>query len=313
MVCSPWRVVLVGPRTLIHRPLRLVRTPMSPKQATLATRTNNNAFQPQEISPLPPNNKKTTIFFSKILPLNVGDRSELAPFTLFKIYDVKPWCHLLAENKGKVVTQISAQRSSKQGGEGGRGGRGNPPSRGAQVGFEQINQSRSREDVLSAPKYSPAVLFRSYPITGRRPSRGTQPCPPSRTSPPPSRWRPSRTAWTACRWGAWSTKKAPVSTAWHRRQKEHDLGQEWDQKQPLNKKNPILDPDDHKPFEPALQSLQGKALVLLLTRIIPLSGLILTLILNSIRMIMFDPIWGHTVRITRELNDGLLKINWYNR
>ena len=95
---------------------------------------------------------------------------------------------------GKVVTEISAQRSSKQGGEGGRGGRGNPPSRGAQVGFEQINQSRSREDVLSAPKYSPAVLFRSYPITGRRPSRGTQPCPPSRTSPPPSRWRPSRTA-----------------------------------------------------------------------------------------------------------------------
>ena len=93
----------------------------------------------------------------------MGDRSELAPFTLFKIYDVKPWCHLLAENKGKVVTQISAQRSSKQG-EGGRGGRGNPPSRGAQVGFEQINQSRSRQDVLSAPKYSPAVTCCAIPF-----------------------------------------------------------------------------------------------------------------------------------------------------
>ena len=57
-----------------------------------------------------------------------------------------------------MVIEISAQRSSKQG-EGGRGGRGNPPSRGAQVGFEQINQRR-REDI---PKYSPALLFRSYP------------------------------------------------------------------------------------------------------------------------------------------------------
>ena len=54
-----------------------------------------------------------------------------------------------------MVIEISAQRSSKQG-EGGRGGRGNPPSRGAQVGFEQINQSRGR-------RYSPAVPFRSYP------------------------------------------------------------------------------------------------------------------------------------------------------
>ena len=121
-------------------------------------------FSPKKYPPPPPNNKKNLILFSKILPLNVGDRSELAPFTLFKIYDVKPWCHLLAENKVKVVTKISAQRSSKQGGEGGRGGRGNPPSRGAQVGFEQINQSRRREDVLSASKYSPPVTCCAIPF-----------------------------------------------------------------------------------------------------------------------------------------------------
>ena len=54
-----------------------------------------------------------------------------------------------------MVTQISAQRSSK--GEGGRGGRGNPPSRGAQVGFEQINQSRQRREDISSPEYSPPI------------------------------------------------------------------------------------------------------------------------------------------------------------
>ena len=54
-----------------------------------------------------------------------------------------------------MVTQISAQRSSK--GEGGRGGRGNPPSRGAQVGFEQINQSRQRGEDISSPEYSPPI------------------------------------------------------------------------------------------------------------------------------------------------------------
>ena len=68
----------------------------------------------------------------------------------------------MVENKGggEVVTQISAQRSSK--GEGGRGGRGNPPSRGAQVGFEQINQSR-REDIFS-PKYFPDVTCSAIPF-----------------------------------------------------------------------------------------------------------------------------------------------------
>ena len=61
-----------------------------------------------------------------------------------------------------MVTQISAQRSSK--GEGGRGGRGNPPSRGAQVGLEQINQARRGEDILSALKYSPALTCCAVPF-----------------------------------------------------------------------------------------------------------------------------------------------------
>ena len=99
------------------------------------------------------------------------------------------------------------------------------------------------------------MLFRSYPTGLCRPSRGTQPCPPSRTSPPPSRWRPSRTAWTACRWGAWSTRK-------HHFQKQHDVVRvSRDLRGMISiknriicnplKSNPTLDPD-HKPFDPAL-------------------------------------------------------------
>ena len=48
--------------------------PHVPKQATLATRANNNAFRNQENIPQQENN------FSQLLPLNVGDRWELQPF-----------------------------------------------------------------------------------------------------------------------------------------------------------------------------------------------------------------------------------------
>ena len=48
--------------------------PHVPKQATLATRANNNAFWNQENIPQKENN------FSQLLPLNVGDRWELQPF-----------------------------------------------------------------------------------------------------------------------------------------------------------------------------------------------------------------------------------------
>ena len=71
-----------------------------------------------------------------------------------------------------VVTQISAQRSSKTG-EGGRGGRGNPPSRGAQVGFEQINQSRPRKDI-SSPKYSLRACCGAIPFLPYRPVHQAQ-------------------------------------------------------------------------------------------------------------------------------------------
>ena len=81
---------------------------------------------------------------------------------------------MVQNSEGKAVTKIFAQRSSK--GEGGRLGRGNPPSRGAQVGFELINQSRRKNPLLSSV---PTLLVGAGPAEGPSPvpDRGRLPLP----------------------------------------------------------------------------------------------------------------------------------------
>ena len=110
-----------------------------------------------------------------------------------------------------MVTQISAQRSSK--GEGGRGGRGNPPSRGAQVGFEQINQGRRRggEDILSPALTCCAIPFPPYWLQAQQRDPALSPI---EDVSPSLEMEAEQDSMNRLQVGSMIHQKAPISTAW---------------------------------------------------------------------------------------------------
>ena len=152
-----------------------------------------------------------------------------------------------------MVTQISAQRSSK--GEGGRGGRGNPPSRGAQVGFEQINQGRRRggEDILSPALTCCAIPFPPYWTQAQQRDPALSPI---EDVSPSLEMEAEQDSMNRLQVGSMIHQKAPFSTAW--RHSLRDIRSMILVKNNLLKNNPILDPADHNPFEPALNPCKEK-------------------------------------------------------